>query len=75
MDNPAGRSTDRNEAVYLRDTMRKTTVTKARTRSSKKRVVRRKAKPKPFDAWHLYGSVPGMADWAIPQLKKMRDEW
>lgn len=40
-----------------------------------KRPVRRKPKAKVFDAWHLYGSVPGMADWARDQLKKMRDEW
>ena len=41
----------------------------------KKRPVHRKPKAKVFDAWHLYGSVPGMADWARDQLKKMRDEW
>lgn len=29
-------------------------------------------KAKVFDAWHLYGSVPGMDEWAISELKKMR---
>ena len=75
MDNLESREIDRNGAVYLRRTMRKTTLIKARTRSRKKKVVRRKPKAKVFDAWHLFGSVPGMAEWAIPQLKKMRDEW
>lgn len=75
MDNTGGRTNDHGWAVYLRRTMRKTTIAKARTRSSKKRVVRRKPKAKVFDAWHLYGSLPGIADEALAELKRMRDEW
>ena len=75
MDNPENRKIHGKSPVYLRGTMRKTTLAKARTRSRKKKVVRRKPKAKVFDAWHLFGSVTGMAEWAIPQLKKMRDEW
>lgn len=75
MENPEIRKSHGKGAVYLRGTMRKTTLTKARTRSRKKKVVRRKPKAKVFDGWHLYGAAPGMAEWAIPQLKKMRDEW
>ena len=75
MDNRESRKIRSKSAVYLRRTMRKTTLTKARTCSRKKKVVRRKPKAKVFDGWHLFGAAPGMADWAIPQLKKMRDEW
>lgn len=75
MDNPESRRIPGKRAVYLRGTMRKTTLTKALTRSRKKRVVRRKPKAKVFDAWHLYGSMPGIAEAALAELKRMRDEW
>lgn len=54
--------------------MRKPTLKRKPSKPKRKAVVRRK-KAKVFNGWHLLGAAPGMADWAIPELKKMRDEW
>ena len=44
-------------------------------------VRRRKRTTRPKKANHaslkrsLFGAIPGMEKWAIPELKRMRDEW
>ena len=53
--------------------MRKTTFKSSIARPKRKVKTRRKPL-KIFDGWHLYGSVPGMDEWAMDELKRMRDD-
>lgn len=54
--------------------MRKPTLKRKPSKPKRKAVVRRK-KAKVFDAWHLFGSMPGIEKEALAELKRMRDEW
>ena len=53
--------------------MRKTT-TRSRSVKPKRKIKSRRKALKIFDGWHLYGSVPGMDEWAMNELKRRRDD-
>ena len=59
---------------YIRSVMGKL-VSKPKTTRSKRKPKTTRTKRRISNVMHLFGSVPGMDKWAIPQLKKMRDEW
>jgi hypothetical protein len=48
-------------------------------RNARKATVRKTAPKRPKrklpDVRKFAGAVPGMADWAIEEVKRMRDEW
>lgn len=60
---------------YLRLTMGKL----ANKRPARKATVRKSAPKRPKrqlpDVRKFAGAVPGMADWAMDEVRRMRDEW
>ena len=61
--------------AYLRGTMAKL----AKNRPARKATVRKSTPKRPKralpDVRKFAGAVPGMADWALDEVRRMRDEW
>jgi len=61
--------------AYIRKTMAKLAKKRpARTAAVRKSTPKRPKRVLP-DVRKFAGAVPGMADWAIEEVKRMRDEW